>query len=62
MLTGPVNQLRLPQGLADTTKVAVVDLLHRHRVDGTTALPGLDGTAHGVRGCARFFGRNPASR
>lgn len=36
----------------------IVDLLHRHRVDGATVLLGVDGTAHGVRRRATFFGRN----
>lgn len=38
--------------------LAVVDLLHRHGVDGATVLLGVDGTAHGVRERARFVGRN----
>jgi PII-like signaling protein len=38
--------------------VAVCDLLHRHGIAGATALLGVDGTAHGVRQRARFFGRN----
>jgi PII-like signaling protein len=38
--------------------VAVCDLLHRRRIAGATALLGVDGTAHGVRRRARFFGRN----
>jgi PII-like signaling protein len=38
--------------------VAVVDCLHRHGVAGASVLLGLDGTAHGVRERARFFGRN----
>jgi PII-like signaling protein len=37
---------------------AVVDLLHRHEIAGATVLLGVDGTAHGVRRRARFFGRN----
>jgi PII-like signaling protein len=37
---------------------AVVDLLHRHGVAGATVLLGVDGTAHGRRERARFFGRN----
>jgi PII-like signaling protein len=37
---------------------AVVDVLHRHGVAGATVLLGIDGTAHGVRQRARFFGRN----
>ena len=42
--------------------VAVCDLLHRHGIAGATALLGVDGTAHGQRDRARFFGRNAASR
>jgi PII-like signaling protein len=38
--------------------VAICDLLHRHGIAGATALLGVDGTAHGVRQRARFFGRN----
>jgi PII-like signaling protein len=38
--------------------VAVVDLLHRHGVAGATVLLGVDGTAHGERQRAKFFGRN----
>jgi PII-like signaling protein len=37
---------------------AVVDLLQRHGLAGATVLLGVDGTAHGVRRRARFFGRN----
>jgi PII-like signaling protein len=37
---------------------AVVDLLHRRGIAGATVLLGVDGTAHGVRERARFFGRN----
>jgi PII-like signaling protein len=40
------------------TYVAVCDLLHRRGVAGATVLLGVDGTAHGVRERARFFGRN----
>ncbi|HEX6458679.1 MAG TPA: DUF190 domain-containing protein [Thermoleophilaceae bacterium] len=36
----------------------LVDLLHRRGVAGATALLGVDGTAHGGRRRARFFGRN----
>jgi PII-like signaling protein len=39
---------------------AVVALLHRRGIAGATVLLGVDGTAHGVRQRARFFGRNPA--
>jgi PII-like signaling protein len=38
--------------------VAIVDLLHRHGIAGATVLLGVDGTAHGARQRARFFGRN----
>jgi PII-like signaling protein len=38
--------------------VAICDLLHRRGIAGATALLGVDGTAHGVRERARFFGRN----
>ena len=38
--------------------VAVVDLLRRHGVQSATVLLGVDGTAHGVRERARFFGAN----
>jgi PII-like signaling protein len=75
MLTGRVSEVRLPEGLAEATKLtiyvgrdeqvagrpaflAVVDLLGRHRVDGATVLLGVDGTNHGVRERATFFGRN----
>ncbi|MFN2496219.1 MAG: DUF190 domain-containing protein [Pseudonocardiaceae bacterium] len=37
---------------------AVCDLLHRRGIDGATVLLGVDGTAHGQRARARFFGRN----
>ena len=37
---------------------AVVAALHRHGVAGATVLLGVDGTAHGERRRARFFGRN----
>jgi PII-like signaling protein len=39
---------------------AVCDLLYRREVAGATALLGVDGTAHGARRRARFFGRNAA--
>ena len=38
--------------------VAVVELLHRHGIAGATVLLGVDGTAHGERERARFFGAN----
>jgi PII-like signaling protein len=37
---------------------ALVDLLHRRGVAGATVMLGVDGTAHGVRRRAAFFGRN----
>ena len=37
---------------------AVVALLRRHGVAGATVLLGVDGTVHGARRRARFFGRN----
>ena len=38
--------------------LAVCDLLHRRGIAGASVLLGVDGTAHGVRERARFFGRN----
>jgi PII-like signaling protein len=38
--------------------LAVVDLLHARGIAGASALLGVDGTVHGVRQRARFFGRN----
>ncbi|MDQ2791668.1 MAG: hypothetical protein DLM60_14360 [Pseudonocardiales bacterium] len=38
--------------------VAVCDLLHRRGIAGATVLLGVDGTAHGLRTRAGFFGRN----
>ncbi|WCB95078.1 hypothetical protein DSM104299_03820 [Baekduia alba] len=38
--------------------LAVVDLLHRRGIAGATVLLGVDGTRHGERERARFFGRN----
>ena len=38
--------------------IAVCELLHRRGITGATVLLGVDGTAHGVRQRARFFGRN----
>ncbi|HEY4828542.1 MAG TPA: DUF190 domain-containing protein [Solirubrobacteraceae bacterium] len=38
--------------------VAICDLLHRRGIAGATALLGVDGTSHGIRQRARFFGRN----
>jgi PII-like signaling protein len=39
---------------------ALVDLMRVRGVDGATAFLGVDGTAHGVRRRARFFGHNSA--
>jgi PII-like signaling protein len=39
---------------------AVVAFLHSRGVAGATVLLGVDGTAHGIRRRARFFGRNAA--
>jgi PII-like signaling protein len=36
----------------------VVEMLHRHGVEGATVLLGVDGTRHGVRRRASFFGAN----
>jgi PII-like signaling protein len=38
--------------------IAVCDLLHKRGIAGATVLLGVDGTAHGVRRRAQFFGRN----
>jgi PII-like signaling protein len=38
---------------------AVCDLLYRRGIDGATVFLGVDGTSHGARTRARFFGRNP---
>lgn len=62
------DELEAPE-LAGPTKLTVycgrrepvlelVALLHRRGVAGATALLGVDGTAHGERRRARFFGRN----
>jgi PII-like signaling protein len=37
---------------------AIVDLLHHRGIDGATVMLGVDGTAHGVRQRAKFFGTN----
>jgi PII-like signaling protein len=63
------GELRAPPLAGDATKLTVycgrgdsaielIDLLHRRGVAGATALLGVDGTAHGERRRARFFGRN----
>jgi PII-like signaling protein len=38
--------------------LALVELLHRYGIAGATVLLGVDGTAHGTRRRAAFFGRN----
>lgn len=38
--------------------MAVCELLHRRGIAGATVLLGVDGTSHGTRQRARFFGRN----
>lgn len=38
--------------------VAICDLLYRRGIQGATVLLGVDGTAHGERERAKFFGRN----
>ena len=55
------DRLPRPPGARSTARpayLAVVDLLHRRGVAGATVLLGVDGTAHGARQRARFFGRN----
>ena len=54
------HRLRRPPASASRAPAyeAVVDLLHRRGVAGATVLLGVDGTAHGARRRARFFGRN----
>jgi PII-like signaling protein len=42
----------------ETAFAAVCDLLHRRGIAGATAFLGVDGTSHGVRARAKFFGRN----
>jgi PII-like signaling protein len=39
--------------------IALCDLLYRRKVAGASVLMGVDGTAHGQRKRAAFFGRNP---
>jgi PII-like signaling protein len=72
MLTGDLAPAALPGDPAKLTVylgrrervyrvpafVAVCDLLHRRGIAGATALLGVDGTAHGQRQRAAFFGRN----
>jgi PII-like signaling protein len=63
--TGPYEAIKLTVlvGRGERTRGrlashTVVDLMHRHGVDGATAFLGVDGTAHGVRQRAHFFGGN----
>lgn len=71
MLTGTVEPMALHEPTKLTVYVgrqervdgipahrAVCDLLHRREVAGATVLLGVDGTSHGGRRRARFFGRN----
>jgi PII-like signaling protein len=39
--------------------IAICDLMYRRQVAGASVFLGVDGTAHGQRQRARFFGRNP---
>jgi PII-like signaling protein len=65
MLTAP-EPVEAPEGQAKLTVYCgrrepfaeVVDVLRRHGVSGATVLLGVDGTAHGERRRARFFGAN----
>jgi PII-like signaling protein len=67
MLTAP-EPVEAPEGQAKLTVYCgrrepfaeVVDVLRRHGVSGATVLLGVDGTAHGVRQRAKFFGTNSA--
>ena len=66
LLTGRIEPVALESPTKLTVYVgrhegvheAVVDLLQRHGVAGATVLLGVDGTAHGERRRARFFGAN----
>jgi PII-like signaling protein len=49
---------RRERALGRPAFAAVCDLLHRRGIAGATALLGVDGTSHGRRTRARFFGRN----
>ncbi len=42
----------------ESAQYAICDLLYRHEFAGAIVLLGVDGTAHGERYRARFFGRN----
>jgi len=56
-LEGP-TKLTVYVGRHEGVHEAVVELLQRHGVAGATVLLGVDGTAHGERRRARFFGAN----
>ncbi len=73
LVTGDPAQTPLPDGDAVKLTVyvgrrrrvdgapafyAICDLLHRHQFAGASVLLGVDGTAHGERQRAHFFGRN----
>ena len=72
MLTGEIGAVTLPHEAVKLTVycgrqervgrrpafLEVVDLLHRRGIAGATVLLGVDGTVHGERRRARFFGRN----
>jgi PII-like signaling protein len=49
---------RQERACGEPAYAAVVDLLHARGIAGATVLLGIDGTAHGVRRRARFFGAN----
>jgi PII-like signaling protein len=55
-LAGP-TKLTLYCGRGEPV-LELIELLHRRGVAGATVLLGVDGTAHGERRRARFFGRN----
>jgi PII-like signaling protein len=54
---GGATKLTIYCGRGDRV-TELIELLHRRGVAGATALLGVDGTAHGERRRARFFGRN----
>jgi PII-like signaling protein len=56
-LDGDATKLTVYCGRGDHV-TELIDLLHRRGIAGATALLGVDGTAHGDRRRARFFGRN----
>jgi PII-like signaling protein len=67
MLSGSIERVELGEPTKLTVYMgrrarpgfqAVVALLHERGVEGATVLLGVDGTAHGARARATFFGRN----